>query len=387
MTTFEFRAPAVILTGNGCRRQLGPHARRLGERALVVSDPVMEGLGQITELTEQLADHGVSSVVYSGVTGEPTDLMVQEGLALLQAAGCDLVVALGGGSPIDTAKAIALLATNGGGIADYSGQNKVRNATLPVAAVPTTAGTGSEVTRFTIITDTERNVKMLIGSPFLMPSLAVVDPELTLTAPPRVTADTGVDALSHAIEAYISRRRQPMTDLLALEAIRLIAGNLRQAWANPQDLAAREACMLGAMQAGLAFTNASVALVHGMSRPIGALFHVPHGLSNALLLPAVMAYTLPACPQRFREIAAAMGEPVAGLTTMAAAEVAVSAVARLCSDLQVPNLAGAGVDLQQYFSALPKMADDALASGSPGNNPRTPTKAEIIDLYRKVAEA
>ncbi|MDB4894137.1 MAG: dhaT 2 [Firmicutes bacterium] len=381
---WEFRAPEVIVSGTGTFRGAGVLAAARGGRALIVSDPVMERMGRVAQLSQMLQDAGVGAVSFTGVPGEPTDAMVAAGVALAQREGCDLLVSLGGGSPMDTAKAIAMLATNGGRITEYMGQDKVRLAALPHLAIPTTGGTGSEVTKFTIITDHASDVKMLIGSPHLIPTVAIVDPELTLSAPPRVTADTGVDALTHAIEAYISRKAQPMTDVLALSAIRLIAGNLRQAWANGQDLAAREAVMMGAMQAGLAFTNASVALVHGMSRPIGALFHVPHGLSNAMLLPTVMAYTWPACPQKFKAIAAAMGEPVDGLTPTAAAKVAVDAVRQLCQDLQIPTIASFGIPAEQFMAVAPKMAEDALISGSPANNPRTPNREEITELYRAV---
>lgn len=381
MSVWEFRAPELILTARGSLQQVGFHARLRGRRALVVSDPVMTQLGRVEELQRLLAGAGVTSVPYTGVTGEPTDRMVEEGLAILRDEECDLLVALGGGSPIDTAKAIAMLATNGGKITDYMGIDKVQTRSLPLVAIPTTAGTGSEVTRFTIITDTRNDVKMLIGSPHLIPAVAIVDADLSLSAPPRVTADTGIDALCHAVEAYISRRAHPMTDLLALSAIRLVAGNLRQAWANGQDVVVREAVMLGAMQAGLAFSNASVTLVHGMSRPIGAIFHVPHGLSNALLLPTVLEYTWPACPQRMADVAAAMGERVEGMSAVAGAHVALAAVSRLCADLQVPSLTEAGVDPARFLEAVPKMADDALASGSPANNPRIPSREEIIDLY------
>lgn len=382
---WEFRAPELIVTGTGTFGRAGVLAAARGRRALIVSDPVMERLGRVASVVDLLGEAGVEAVAFTGVLGEPTDEMVEEGLELLRGEGCDMVISLGGGSPIDTAKAIGLLATNGGRITEYMGQDKVRLAALPHIAIPTTGGTGSEVTKFTIITDHASDVKMLIGSPHLIPTVAIVDSELTLSAPPRVTADTGVDALTHAIEAYISRKAQPMTDVLALSAIRLIAGNLRQAWANGQDLAAREGVMLGSMQAGLAFTNASVALVHGMSRPIGALFHVPHGLSNAMLLPTVMTYTWPACPQKFKEIAAAMGEPVEGLTPTASARVAVEAVRQLCLDLQVPTVTGFGIEAERFMAAAPKMAEDALISGSPANNPRTPSREEIIQLYRAVA--
>ncbi len=225
--------------------------------------------------------------VYDTVATEPTVDYVKEGLKVYKENGCDFLIAVGGGSPIDTAKAIAIMVTNPGSIEDYNGLGKIPKEGAPLIAIPTTAGTGSEVTQFTIITDTKTDVKMLIGSPFIMPKVAIVDPLLTLSCPRGSTAAVGIDALTHAIEAYVSVKAQPMSDIFCLSAIELISGNLRQAWANGNNVEAREKTMLGAFQAGIAFSNASVALVHGMSRPIGAYFHVAHGASNAALLGVV----------------------------------------------------------------------------------------------------
>lgn len=386
MPTFEFLAPEVIMSGMGSYQQVGTKARQLGSKALIVSDPIMENLGRVEELSKLLSDAGLNIAVYTGVTGEPTDNMVDAGLGILKKEGCDLLVALGGGSVLDTAKAIGMLATNGGNIVDYMGLNKVGIRPLPLVAIPTTAGTGSEVTKVTIITDTKNDVKMLISSPYLVPTVAIVDAELTLTAPKRIIADCGIDALCHAIEAYVSRRAQPMTDIIAMSAIKLLGRNLRQAWANPQDLAARDAVMLGAMQAGLAFSNASVTLIHGMSRPIGAVFHVPHGLANAMLLPTVMEYSWMGNPQRFADVAAALGENIEGYTAVEAAQVMVDSVTTLCRDLQIPTVSSYGIDKNKFIEMAPKMAEDALISGSPGNNLRVPTKEEIIELYKKLTE-
>lgn len=385
MSLYEFRAPALILHGEGTFAAASTQAARFGRHALIVSDPVMLSSGLVDQLRSYLREQGAATSVFTGVTGEPTDEMVEAGLTALREGDCDLVVALGGGSPMDTAKAIGVLATNGGNIADYMGQNKIAKPGLPLICVPTTAGTGSEVTRFSVITDHSNDVKMLIGSPHLIPTVAVLDPALTWGLPPLPTAATALDALTHAIEAYVSRRANPLTDTLAIQAIRRISGNLRQAWANGQNRQAREQVLLGAMEAGLAFSNASVALVHGMSRPIGAVFHVPHGLSNAILLSIVMRYSLPACPERYGEIAAAMGEPVAGLRMMDGAHRALVAVEELCRDLQVPSPRAAGVDPEKLRKMAPKMAEDALISGSPGNNPRVPSKEEIIALYHELA--
>jgi alcohol dehydrogenase class IV len=249
-------------------------------------------------------------------------------------------------------------------------------------AVPTTAGTGSEVTPFTIITDETREVKMLIASPLTIPKVAIVDPLLSISMPRGLTAATGIDALTHAIEAYVSVKAQPMSDIFALSAIELIAGNLRQAWANGNNREAREKTMLGSLQAGIAFGNSSVALVHGMSRPIGAYFHVPHGVSNAALLSVVTEFSLIGNPERYARIARAMGEDIAGLTAMEGAEVAADAIARLIADIEIPSLPELGVEAERLEELAPQMAADAIASGSPANNPRQATPEEIIRLYR-----
>jgi len=224
---------------------------------------------------------------------------------------------------------------------------------------------------------------MLVGSPYLMPTIAIVDPLLTISSPPSVTAATGVDALVHAIEAYVSVKRQPMTDVLCLSAIELIAGNIRQAWANGNNIEAREKMMLGATQAGIAFSNSSVALVHGMSRPIGAYFHIAHGVSNAALLAVVTEFSLVGDPKRYADIARAMGEPIEGLSLMEAADRAVVAIRRLVRDIKIPSLRQLGVERERLMELAPAMADAAIDSGSPANNPRKPTKQEIIELYAK----
>ncbi len=272
--------------------------------------------------------------------------------------------------------------TNTGSITGYMGLDKVPVAGVPLVAVPTTAGTGSEVSMYTIITDTATSVKMLIGSPHVMPRVAIADPLMTVTMPRGLTAATGVDALCHAIEAYASVKAYPLSDIFALSAIELLSGNLRQAWSNGNNLEAREKVMLGALYAGVAFNNASVTLVHGMSRPIGAWFHVPHGVSNAVLLTAVMEFSLIGCPDRFARIAGAVGENTGGLTDLEAAQRGVLAVRRLIKDIQIPSMQELGVEKQKLEEVAGAMADAAIASGSPGNNPRQVTREEIIELYR-----
>ncbi|MEC5273217.1 iron-containing alcohol dehydrogenase [Caldifermentibacillus hisashii] len=377
-----FRTPQTIIYGRHALNEAAKESASRGTKALVISDHVMENLGYVSNIRNDLSKVGVESAIYLGVKTEPTDIYVEEALNLLKSENCDVVISLGGGSCIDTAKAVAVLAKNGGYIGDYMGGKTLASQnSVPHIAIPTTAGTGSEATDATIITNTKNDVKMMIKQPVFMPDVAIVDPILTISSPKSVTAATGVDALSHAIEAYISRRAHPMTDKLALSAMELIVGNLLAAYEDGNNLEAREAMSLGSLQAGMAFSNASVCLVHGMSRPIGALFHVPHGFSNAMLLPAVLEFSKAECIDRLADLGRYFDPQAETVSNEEAAEIAVSSVKKLCLDLNIPNLKGWGIDQQRFESVISKMAEDALASGSPQNNPRIPSKEEIMKLY------
>ncbi|KZE38849.1 alcohol dehydrogenase [Bhargavaea cecembensis] len=380
-----FLTPPSIVYLQGAFQQVSKQVLNLkGSKALIISDAIMNKLGYVDECRKLLQNEQIESAVYLGVASEPTDDYVAEALRIFGEERCDLIISLGGGSCIDTAKAVSILATNGGYIGDYMGGRKMADQRpVPHIAVPTTAGTGAEATDATVITNTTTQVKMMIKQPALMPEAAIVDPLLTLSTPANVTAATGVDALSHAIEAYISRKAHPMTDMLALSAIRLIAANLQRSYDNAEDLEAKEAMSLGALQAGMAFSNASVCLVHGMSRPIGALFHVPHGFSNAMLLPAVLEYSKDACVERLADIGRIFS-PDEEMSDEEAAERTVQSVKELCHSLNIPNLKEWGIDEQEFMNAREKMAKDALESGSPANNPKVPTSEEIIALYQTV---
>ena len=383
MQTFQFKAPSVIVNGPGAAKEVGSFAKGLGKKALIVTDNLLEKIGLLNEIKKALEVAGIPFTTYDKVMTEPTMDYTGEGLKIYQEVKADFLIAVGGGSPIDTAKGISALATNPGKMSDFEGANKIPTPGAPLIAIPTTAGTGSEVTQFTIITDTTRDVKMLIASPNVMPRVALVDPMMTLLMPQGITAGTGLDALTHAIEAYVSVKAQPITDALALHAIRLISGNLRQAWCNGNNIEARTNMMTGALEAGLAFSNASVALVHGMARPIGAYFHVSHGISNAALLPTVIEFSIPGNPKRYVDIAEAMGEVTERLSIIDGAYLAAKAVKRLNDDLKIPTLRGLGVDEKKFHSIVSQMAADAIASGSPGNNPRKATTEELVELYRK----
>ena len=378
-----FLIPAKLLIGSGASGQVGEETKKLGvKRALIVTDKIMVRLNALEGIQRSLEKNNLGYAIFDGAAVEPTLEIVQAGLKSYRENQCDFILAVGGGSPIDAAKAISIMLTNPGSIENYMGAGKVPNIGVPLVAIPTTAGTGSEVTPYTIITDTARNVKMLISTPFVMSRVAIVDPLLTLSCPRGLTATIGLDALTHAIEAYVSLKAQPLTDIYCISAIKLISGNLRQAWVDGNNVEAREKVMLGAFQAGVAFSNSSVALVHGMSRPIGAYFHVPHGASNAVLLKTVMEFSVTGNPARYAQIAQAMGEDISGKTDLEGAHLAVKAVDTLIQDLQVPPLRELGVDKEKLEQFAPKMAEDAIASGSPSNNPRQATKDEIIGLYK-----
>ncbi len=379
--------PRLIAVGGGALAELPAMLGRLGlQNPLVVTDPFIRGCGILDQTTMLLDRAALRWQVFADTVPDPTSTVVETGAEILRAGGFDSVIAVGGGSSIDTAKAMSVLAANGGRMRDYKIPNEIPKSGPPVVAIPTTAGTGSEVTRFTVITDTETDEKMLIAGLACCPLAAIVDYELTLTMPLRLTADTGIDSLTHAIEAYVSRRANPYTDGLARNAMGLIARHIRTACAEPGNHQAREAMMLGATTAGMAFSNASVALVHGMSRPIGAFFHVPHGLSNAMLLPEITAFSAPAALDRYADCARAMGVGVEGEGDQGAVARLLDELQRLNWDLKVPSPRDYGIDARRYEELLPVMAGQALASGSPANNPRVPTSDEMIELYRRVYE-
>ncbi|MGM9539245.1 iron-containing alcohol dehydrogenase [Anaerovibrio sp.] len=378
-----FMIPAKLVTGAGCISQLGRHIAGRGSKALIVTDAFMVKLGNAARVEAILRDAGIAYVIYDGANSEPTDAMVMAGLELYREQGCDFLIALGGGSPMDTAKAIAFMSVCPGHIRDYMH----RSIDMPVpylAAIPTTAGTGSEATRNTIITDTQNNVKLLLGGPSIIPALALVDPSFTMTVPPKVTAATGIDALTHAIEAYTSRKAQPLSDIFALSAIARIHKYLPVCYADGRNAEARLQMSLGALEAGIAFNNASVTIVHGMSRPIGALFHIAHGVSNALLLPACMEFAVEENTGRFAGIARIMGVADVGTDDGTAARNFVAEVKRFCQALGIPSAGELGIDRNQFLARLDKMAEDALESGSPQNTVRIPDKEQIKEIYRRL---
>ena len=377
--------PRILETGPGTLQRLPDILSTLACRnPLIVTDQVMMSLGYADRLTNILKTAGMTWGLFADTEPEPTENSLLPAVEQLRQGSFDAVVALGGGSAIDSAKAISVLGLHGGRMADYKVPRDVSEPALPVVAIPTTAGTGSEATRFTIITDGETDEKMLCMGLAFMPYAAIVDYELTLSVPARVTADTGIDALTHGIEAYVSRKAGPFSDQQALAAIALIAPNLRRVYHNPEDRAAREAMMMGSTLAGIAFSNASVALVHGMSRPIGAHVHGPHGLSNAMLRPAVTRFSLPGAPDRYARCARAMGIAGAEDSDDTANDKLLAELRALNRELEVPSMAAFGIDETRFMELRQLMAEQAQASGSPGNNPRVPSQAEMVELYEQV---
>ena len=379
----EFIMPGRIISGIKALNMAEAALGRMGKKAMIVTDPMMVKLGNCAKVEEALKNEGVAYTVYDGVTGEPTDQMVEAGVAKYRSEGCDFLVALGGGSPIDTMKAIGSLVLNDVGIASYMGK-EIHVQMPPMAAIPTTAGTGSEATQFTIITDTVKDVKMLLKGSVLMPDLAIIDPQFTMTAPPKITAATGLDALCHGIEAYTSRKSQRMSDTFALSAVKRIFRNLAKAYHNGEDEDARSEMSLAALEAGIAFNNASVTLIHGMSRPIGALFHVAHGLSNAMLMKVCLEYALEGAYDRFGALGRAIGVAGRQDSDETAARNFLQAVEALLQELEVPSLEQYGIDRDMFFALIEKMAHDAMESGSPQNTRRAVEKADVEELYRRL---
>jgi alcohol dehydrogenase class IV len=377
--------PQLMYIGGDALASIGDCLAKLDIRnPLIVTDPFMAQSGKIDALTTQLDEAGLHYRVFSETVPEPTTDVIEAGVALLEQADFDGLVAFGGGSPIDTAKAINILAAGGGQMRDYKVPAQPNMPVMPLVAIPTTAGTGSEVTKVTVITDTTTDEKMLIMGMACLPTAAIVDYTLTFTVPMRTTADTGIDSITHAIEAYVSLKASPYTDAMALSAMGLLYKNIRTVCTDPDNAVAREQMMLGANQAGTAFSNASVCLVHGMSRPIGAAFHVPHGLSNAMLLPAVTRFSAPAALNRYATCARVMGIATEAEGDQIAVSKLVESLAALNTELNVPSPATFGIDRQAYFDAIPTMAEQAIASGSPANNPRVPTIDEIAALYEEI---
>jgi alcohol dehydrogenase class IV len=377
--------PSRILFGAGSRSRLTEELRRIPVgRILLVTDRHFEDAGTIQSFQDELKREGIEATVFSGVQPDPTDQNVAAGLECLRTSNAEALVAIGGGSVIDAAKVIAVAVTNPGPISAFQGYHKIAHRGLPLIAIPTTAGTGSEATKAAVITDTQRQVKMMMLDANLMPCISIVDYELSLTMPADLTAYVGVDTLVHGMEAFVSKRANAMTDPLAISCIQLTGRHLLTAYREPTNRPAREAMALAACQGGMAFSGSGLCLVHGMSRPIGAIFHLAHGLSNAVLLTAVTGFSLPGARERYAQISRWMGFCDASVSDERAGEKLIEGLENFNAQLGIPKLRDAlKTDRSVFESHLGKMADDALASGSPQNNPLVPSADEIVELYKQ----
>ena len=379
----EFIVPGQMVTGSGALESVTSTLSSLGKKALLVTDAVMVKLGNAKKVEDALTKAGVSYIIYDQISGEPTDTMIEGGLKLYKDNHCDFLVALGGGSPIDSMKAIGSLVEKGGSISDFMGK-VITSKMPPMVAIPTTAGTGSEATQFTIITDTKKDIKMLLRGKVLIPTLAIIDPQFTMTAPPKITAATGLDALCHAVESFTSRKAQTLSDTFALSATKRIFKYLPIAFKDGKNEEARIQMSVAALEAGIAFNNASVTLIHGMSRPIGALFHVAHGLSNAMLMKVCLSFALPGAYQRF----AILGREINVATKEDSDEVAskkfLKAIEDITKTCETPTLEQFGINKEAFMNAIPKMAHDAMDSGSPQNTMRDIKESDLVEMYKKL---
>ncbi|MGV8057763.1 MAG: iron-containing alcohol dehydrogenase [Smithellaceae bacterium] len=377
---FSFTGAKKIIFGNGSFHGLVSHIKELNAKnPLVVIDKNLAHAGFQEAVANLLIPEGMKYTVYDKVEPEPRIELADEGAALARKNKCDIVIGIGGGSAMDVAKAIAVLATNKGSAVDYLGLNKVTQHGLPKIMIPTTAGTGSEVTFTAVFVRKNLKKKEGMNSPYLYPDLALLDPELTLSLPPKPTAETGLDALCHAIESYTSVNASPMSELYSLEAIALIAENLRTCVHDGKNLKARENMLLGSLYAGLGLANAGVTAVHSLSYPLGGKYGIPHGLANTLMLPATMAFNMPAALEKFADIAAAMGEITDDLPVREAAYLALEAVESLIEDCGIfSSLEEFGIKEKDF----PALAEVALTVARPlENNPRKVTKEDAIEIY------
>lgn len=380
MNISKFVAPEIIF-GRGSLSQLGESVIRIGaSKVFLVSDEGVIAAGWVELAEHYLRAAGLETEIFSALTTNPKDHEVSEGARRYQQSGCDGIVAVGGGSPTDVAKAIAILATNGGVLQDYEGINKINRPLPPMVIAPSTAGAGSEVSQFAIIVDTSRKLKMSIISKSLVPDIAIVDPELVRTMDTKLAAATGLDAFTHAIESYVSLAATPLTDIHALKAIQLVSRNLRQAVSNRQDMDANANMAMASLTAGLAFSNAILGATHAMTHQVDGLIDQHHGETNASILPHVMEFNLMACPERFRDIGAAMGVDVVGLSPLAAAEHAVVAVRQLIADVGLSK-GLRDVGLTEEF--IPLLSENALKDACLVTNPRPAGLEDIADIFRK----
>lgn len=377
--SFSYEMPTRVEFGRGAAKKAGGEVKRAGgSRALIISDGGVAGVGLLDRVTQSLDEASVPWKLFLSVEPNPKDRNVQRAAEAIRDFGADCIVAVGGGSPIDCAKATAIVAAAGGRARDYEGRFISEIPPLPVIAVPTTAGTASEVTFGAVITDTEAKFKFTVKSPLIAPRAALADPEMTATMPKNLTAFTGMDALTHAIEAYTCRVSTPFSDAPAVAAMELIGRYLRRAWADGSDMEAREGMLLGSLLAGVAFSHSDVASVHCLAEALGAMYDAPHGACNAIALPAVMEFSMDAAVERYARVASCLG--LAFSTAGEGAEKAVEEVKQMAIDLELPSLSVFGVR-EEDFEEIGKKSEQ---NGSNPSNPRIMTKEDYVEVLKKL---
>lgn len=376
----QFSMPTVNLFGQGVAKEAGPRLKNLGvKKALIVTDAGLHEMGVSEEIAKILREAGVEAAIFPKAEPNPTDKNVEDGVAAFEKEGCDALVSLGGGSSHDAAKAIGLVASNGGTIHDYEGVDKSKNPSVPLVAINTTAGTASEMTKFTIITDLERRVKMAIIDMHVTPTLSINDPLLMLKKPPRLTAATGIDALTHAIEAFVSTNATPITDACAIQVMKIVPKYLPRAVANGMDVEAREQMVYAQFLGGMAFNNASLGYVHAIAHQFGGFYNLPHGECNAILLPHVCRYNMIARTERFAEIAEHLGANVEGLSEREAAEKAIETIEQLARDLNIPE---GFKEMGAKEEDIQELAENAMKDVTSLTNPRKPNLEDVMQIIR-----
>ena len=377
---YLYQLPTRIVYGIGISETVGEEAKALGaKRALIVSDPGVIAAGIVDQVVSHLKNTGITVDVYGEVVANPVIATIERGVELVKETQPDVIVGVGGGSSLDSAKLIAMMETNPGSVSDYFGYNLVKNRRrCSLIAIPTAAGTSSEVTMWAVVTDTENKRKQGIGSVLNNADLALVDPLLTMSMPPRQTAEVGLDALSHALEGYVSKGAWPVTDALAEAAIKLVSDNLRIAVADGKDIRARDNMMMASMMAGMAFPHAGAGMVHGMGQPLSAFYNFGHGYTMAAMMPYVEEFNRLANPAKFASLAKLLGESVDGLSDHRAAERAPVALAKIFEDVELPRLREMGASHED----IPALSEAAWEeTGNLATNPRSMTKADIDHIY------
>ncbi|MDD7794311.1 iron-containing alcohol dehydrogenase [Clostridium sp. 'White wine YQ'] len=380
---FEFTLPGHTVMGENALEASERVIKSFGKKAFIVTGKNVTKIGTVKILTDSLERWEIDYEIFNDIIGEPTDVMIQSGVKVYKETKCDFIIALGGGSPLDSGKAIAAMTKLEGNISDYMGL-AIDGDFPPLVLIPTTAGTGSEATKFTVITDSKKNIKMLLKGEALLPDLAIIDSKFSMTAPKGVTAATGMDALTHAVEAYTSRKANPLTDTFALSAIKRIFTYLPIVYKNGEDKKAREEMALAAYEAGVCINNSSVTIVHGMSRPIGALFHVAHGISNAMLIKECLSYVLDGSYERFGAIGRTIGAADNSKSDKEASEAFIKKLKDLCDICEIPTLKEYGINKEDFDKVVDKMAQDAMNSGSPSNTIKEINKQDLLTIYSRL---